>query len=417
MFKTLSSGDNHFHVGSRFSECVRVHAWIAEETSRLRPDVFLIPGDLYDADSTPDERSAAASFVGAVAEVCPVILVQGNHGRRRDLRILGKLRARHPVIIEEAAGVHFVGDAAIAAVAWPDRASIAAMLGRGVPAETIDAKARAMMGEVFAGLGDTLRRHRGPKVLTGHFMVDGALKGEGQPLRGAELAIGVDYFAQAHADIVIMGHIHKAQGWTVAGEPLCAACGDVVPYTGPAGHMAGGRSCRARPGRWCEPSAARHPVPVLYTSSPYRVTYGEAADEPSILYAEIDDGKAAWTRLPTPARQMHLLRGIYLDGRLDVRVPETVRDADIRLRYDVPAAERAAGAIAAAELKGRLLAAGAADVQVEAVPEVLVRVRSPEVAAATTIEGQLQARWKLRGASPETQARLAAKLAELRGEA
>lgn len=364
----MATGDDHFRTGPRFSECGRVHTWIAGEVAERRPDLFLLTGDLYHADSTPDERSAAADFLTAVASVCPVVLVRGNHDRRRDLRILARLATKHPVTVEEGAAVHHVAGVAVAAVAWPDRASIAAMLGRAVPAETTDAAARAMMIETFTRLGDELAQHQGPRLLMGHFMLGGACTEAGQPIRGAELALRLEDFAHTRAHAVIMGHVHAGQAWSLPGGE-----------------------------------------PVIYAGSPLRHDYGEPGPK-SILTMTLDDtGVVAWSRIPTPARPMHLLRGTYDRGTLTMNVPDDVAGADVRLRYDVPDAHRVAAAMAAQELRARLLAQGAADVKVDPVPDVVVRVRSPEVAAETTREGQLRARWALRGVPEDRQARLMAK--------
>lgn len=370
----IALGDNHFKIGPRFAECNRVHRFAADEIAREKPDVVLLTGDLYDADSVPDERMAAAEFIQACADVAPVLQVQGNHGRRRDLRILAKIRAKHPVIVEEAAKVHHVGGAAIAVVAWPERASIAAMIGRPVSPSTTDQFARELMRQTFVRLGDEMAAHRGPKLVMGHFMVDGATAGAGQPLIGAELALLPEDFALARAHMVVMGHIHRAQHWTLED-------GTVVAYAG----------------------------------APYRTDYGEAHDTPSLLAGEItEEGVVAWERIRTPARPMHLCQGAYYGGALHIEVPEPVANADIRLRYDVTDAERVAAKLAAKELEARLYAAGAADVQIDPVAEVVVRVRSPEVAAAVTREGQLKARWALRGVPEERQVRMLAKYEQVK---
>lgn len=370
----IAASDNHFHVGPRWGECLRTHANIVAEVERRKPDLFLLGGDFYDAESTPDERSAAAEFHQRIANICPILHISGNHGRRRDLRILGKLNAKHPIIIEEGAHVHYIAGAAIAAFAWPERATIAAMLGKPSSAATTDAKARELIREMLDALGEELAAHPGPRILLGHFMIDGSSKGVGQPLIGAELAIRLGDLALARAHLVLAGHIHRAQHWMLGSTP------------------------------------------VAYISAPFRTDYGDDPDvDKSMVYAENDDdGTVRWERISTQARKMHLLTGQYAHGALDVAVPADVAGSDIRVRYDVPEAEMAAGDIAARELRARLLAAGAADVKLDPVPSVIVRVRSPEVAAQTTVEGQLRARWHLRGEPPEKQARLLDRLAKLR---
>jgi len=102
----------------------------AEPASGLRTiDLRYDGGTLrVEVASTPDERAAAAAWLVAMAEVCPVLLVRGNHDRRRDCALLARLTSKHPIIVEEGASVHHIGGAAIAAMAWPDRANLAANL-------------------------------------------------------------------------------------------------------------------------------------------------------------------------------------------------------------------------------------------------------------------------------------------------
>lgn len=372
-FRFIATADNHFHHGPRFAECVRIHAWIADAVARLKPDAVLLGGDLYEAPSVPDERTAAAEFHDAVADVCPIVEVQGNHGAHRDLRILRRRHRKHPIIVEEAAGVHHVGGAAIAAVAWPARASIAAMAGAPLSADATNAVAQEHVRNVLRGLGAQLAQHQGPRVLLGHFMVDGSVTTAAQPIVGAELNIGLADLGLAGAHFTAIGHIHLAQHWQHNGR--------VIAYSG----------------------------------SPLRHTYGEP-EAKSILHVCIEnDGTVTWERIPTPARPMHLLEGTYRDGRLDVAVPapHEVRDADIRIRYRVSEAERAAGSLAAREARARLEAAGAADVVLEPVVELAMTVRAPEVVAAPTVERQLEARWARQGVPAEAQARMAALYSEI----
>ncbi len=372
-FRFIATGDNHFHHGPRFAECVRIHAWIADAVARIKPDAVLLGGDLYEAPSVPDERTAAAEFHDAVADVCPIVEVQGNHGAHRDLRILRRRHRKHPIIVEEAAGVHYVGGAAIAAMAWPARASIAAMAGVAMSADATNAVAQEQIRNVLRGLGAQLAAHQGPRVLLGHFMVDGSVTTAAQPLVGAEMNIGLADLGLAGAHFTAMGHIHLAQHWEHNGRVMA------------------------------------------YAGGPMRHTYGEP-EAKSILYVQIeDDGAVRWERIPTPARPMHLVDGAYRDGRLEAPLPaeHETRDADIRIRYRVSEAERAAGGLAARELRARLEAAGAADVVLEPLVELTATVRAPEVVAAATVEAQLQARWARRGMPEDKQARLATVFADI----
>lgn len=69
--------------------------------------------------------------------------------------------------------------------------------------------------------------------------------------------------------------------------------------------------------------------------------------------------------------------------------------AEIRLRYRVSASQREAARAAARQLRGELLARGAARVKIEeqVIPQIRAREAAAEVAAATGIEAKLRAHW------------------------
>ena len=94
--------DSHFDEASRFEECQRLHAWIADDMAARGVDVVLHGGDLYERRSTPAERRAASDWLRVVADRCPVVIVRGNHDALGDLPLLAKLRTKHPIRVEDA---------------------------------------------------------------------------------------------------------------------------------------------------------------------------------------------------------------------------------------------------------------------------------------------------------------------------
>jgi DNA repair exonuclease SbcCD nuclease subunit len=361
--KIMASGDHHFDEHSRFQECIRVHGWIADEVARQRPAAFLSGGDIYERASTPNERAAVAEWLTAVAETCPVVIARGNHDRQRDCELLARLRTRHPVIVEERCGVHVVGGVAVAAVGWPNRASIAHMIGKPLPPEAVDDVARELLSNVVRGLGQELITHAGPRVLLTHAMINGSITSVGQPLIGAEMNVGLDNLALSGADIAIAAHIHKPQEWQFG------------------------------------------KLPIAYTGSPFRTAFGEV-EEKSILLAEFGaDGRLVqWSRLTTPATQMILIEAKW-DGEgasfeissLAFPSCERVNGAEVRFRYRVDANCRDAAKRAATELRARMTSDGAVSVKCEEEVMSTTRARAPEVAAAKTIDDKLVAFWRSRG--------------------
>lgn len=372
--KILASGDHHFDARKRLEECIRVHRFMVDVARREQVDLFLSPGDVYEGTSSPDERSAVAEWLVAMAEICPVVIAKGNHDRRRDMLLMSRLKSKHPIIVEEAAGVHLVAGAAVAAVAWPDRAQLAAAVGDGSSAH-LDATAHELLQNLLRGLGDQLAGFDGPRILLGHFMVDGSVTSVGQPLIGQSMNVGLAELALARPHIGILGHIHCPQEFRHDG------------------------------------------VSYLYTGSSYRTAYGET-EEKSIVLAEFDGAELRdFARVPTPCARMFLITETYdrFEGRGDPTWLEGLtgepeygddgepdyRGAEVRFRYKVPPDLRdQARARANGEIADYFRQRGAVDVKIEETVRATNSARAPEVAHALTLGDKLHALWTARGQKP-----------------
>lgn len=362
--KLIASGDHHFDMHLRWAECLRVHAWIADLVEQERPDVFLSGGDVYERASTPIERDAVATWLTHIAEICPVVIAKGNHDRALDLALLGRLSTRHPIIVEERAGVHVVGGIAIATVAWPSRSELLTAAGDAGAAGADDIASNALRN-VLLGLGAELRQHAGPKVLLGHFMIDGSVTSTGQPLVGHAMNVGLADLGLVGADITLASHIHAPQDWSFDGRP------------------------------------------VAYAGSPFRTSFGEL-EAKSVVVVEWDEADVmTWRRVETPATPMihieaalQFLGGEWLVVSEDPAAELPVLGAEVRLRYRVAADLREQGRQCAEARHQQLLRDGAIHVQVEEVVIPTTRARAPEVAAATGVGEQLRALWAARGDVP-----------------
>lgn len=385
--KLIASGDHHWDETSRWQECERIHAWQADLVERERPDLYLSAGDIYERRSTPRERAAVASWLERVAAVCPVVIAKGNHDRHLDCALLARLRTRHPVIVEEAADVHVIGGAAVAAMAWPDRGRLLAMLGRDATSATADEFARGALQDVLRGLGRELEQYGDhPCIGLGHWMIDGSQTSHGQPLIGQPMNVALSELALLGAPLVIAGHVHKPQRWSFGNSE------------------------------------------ILYTGSPFRTAFGEL-EEKSVVLAEFDGPRLVrCDRVSTPATKMILLEAMWDDGALRIEGgltydhggEEGLRGAEVRLRYEVASDQRDAARIAASALKAEWLDRyGALRVQTEEEVIATVRARAPEVAAATTVADKLRALWRARGEDfgEARERRLLTKVAELDTEA
>lgn len=454
MLRVAVIADSHFDEGSRFEECVRLHEWIARDVASRGVDVIVHAGDIFERKSTPAERRAVAEWLGCCADIAPVLIVRGNHDAVGDLAIFARLRTKHPVIVEEACGVHVLenracpgcgrlqriegeGEAgqggvrrcvddgagagcgrewrrravAVGAFAWPRKAELLARLraqeARARSRQDTDAVAGEALRLVLQMVGEQLAAHNGPRLLLAHAMVRGSATSTGQPLVGCDIELGLEDLGLARADLVAIGHVHKGQDWQWAGAP------------------------------------------VVYPGSPRRTAFGEVEPKGYVLasFEELDgelaadapaDGRrwrlGSWERIEVPATPMLLLEG-ELDGSSLAFGPPGARGAslaegglamagagvagaEVRLRYAVAGDQREAGRRAAAEVRNRLLEEGAVDVKLEEVVRPSARARAPEIARAVSLPDKLRAFWRARGTTPdaEREARLFSKLAQVESE-
>lgn len=362
--RLLASGDNHWRKGLRFAECRAVHAFMVEQARELQVDVFVDGGDVFDEESDPEEREAVADWMAAVTDHCPMVIAKGNHDRPRDVAFFRRLQTKHPIIVEEGAGVHYVAGAAIATMAWPERAHLLAALGSSGAA---DAGMREALQAVLRGLGQQLEQHDGPRILLGHFMVDGSLTSTGQPLLGMPINVGLSDLSLARAHLTVMGHIHMAQRFELE--------------TGPA----------------------------FYTGSPFRTDFGQL-EKKTILFAEFDGQRLVETReIETPCAPMVHVSTEYdaedAADRLDALEGLAVQGAEVRLRYAVAADARDAGRLYGNAAADILRAQGAVSVKVEEQVIATKRARAPEVALAKDIGAKLDAHWHSTGFDPTAEHR------------
>jgi len=350
--------DSHFTERSRWEECRRIHEWIEGDIAARGVDLVLHSGDLFDAKSTPTERLAVAEWLADVASHAPVVIVRGNHDAVSDLAIMGKIRSRHPIVVEEAAGVHYAAGAAVACLAWPRKAELMARLVAG--ADSSEAASDALRA-VLLGFRQQLEQHDGPRILLTHAMVRGSRTTAGQPLVGCDLELSLDDLQLAGADFVALGHIHAHQAWADQS--------------------------------------------IVYPGSPRRTEFGDTDPKGYVIVEtlKIKDTvvqSAGWHFVETPATPMLLLEAVWdpeHNTLFGLHRLTDVEGAEVRLRYVVAADARDAARNRAEQYRAEALARGAIVCKLEEVVETTTRARAPEVSEAKTVAQKLVAYWKAKG--------------------
>jgi DNA repair exonuclease SbcCD nuclease subunit len=396
MTRILCIGDSHFGVRAREEQCLAVHNWFADLVHDERPDLVLHSGDVFDAWSRPEDRMYVADLLTWMAEVCPIVIAKGGgvHDRKDDAAIMTKLRTKHTVVVEQAAGVHTYGGVIVAAMAWPEPVWLAAQTG--TSGEELDQQAREALRACLTGLGAELREFATglPRLFVAHMLVDGSRVSNGQELIGAALNVGLADLALVGADAYVLGHIHLPQQWDIDDG-------------------------RRSPG-----------APCLYTGSPFAKTWGETEPK-SVTLLEWNGERFDVERIPTPASRMIHIEAEWCEDHIclpsNVVVAAglsnpllhfheriDVNGAEVRLRYRTPSDRRDEARRAAEQRRDEILEAGAISVKLEPEIHVETRARAPEVAQARTLPDQLQEYWRATGFEPgERREALLSKLWEL----
>ncbi|HEX2879501.1 MAG TPA: metallophosphoesterase, partial [Polyangiaceae bacterium] len=333
-------GDLHIKRGERWEECVRVMTWIAEYIERVKPSAVVVGGDIYDGNSDPEEREFFSDWAQRIAAVCPLLVIRGNHDRLKDLRIIAKLSGKHPIIVEEGAGVHRIAGCKIAAMAWPQTAIL--------KASGLDE--RTALQNVLRGLGAEMAEDDGaiPICGAGHWLITGSVSSTGQPLLGLPVSVSLEELAMLNVPVVLASHIHKHQSWHYG------------------------------------------KTDILFAGSPFRCNFGESESK-YVIHVTWENGITTWGAIETPARAMLFFDAEWNDG-LEINYPADLPGAECRLRYRVDSDQREAAAAKADETRQVMLAMGAYSVKLEERVIAKTRARVPEMLAIT--DGDPDDQWE-----------------------
>jgi exonuclease SbcD len=366
-----------------------MHNFVCEDAIDRDVDLFLHGGDLFEHKSTPMERNMVASWVRGCANHAPFVIVRGNHDVRGDLTILSSLEANHEIIVEEGCGVHTYGiDSStgelsfgphvdlplisVAAMAWPRKAELIALLQENLGVEHTEQVARRALQDTLRACGIQLRQTPDamrlcPKLLLAHAMVNGSVASTGQPLVGCDFEIDLTDLSLTGADAYLLGHIHKPQSWEFGGAP------------------------------------------ILYAGSPRRTAYGELEDKSYLVLTFEGTQLLDVERVPIPCQRMVLIdldwhpqgdgTGFFGDcgAQLHEEMLPDLEGADVRFRYRVSPEHREVARVGAKEIKLWLIDdLGVDRVRLEAETIASTRVRSDEITRARTIPEKLEALWRSR---------------------
>jgi exonuclease SbcD len=373
--------DLHADERGRLQDLGQVLDAFLDQARTAAVHLVIVAGDLFERRSLPTERNVIAEFLRRAADIAPVWGCKGNHDAEGDLQIFNRLRTRYQLEIEERVtatpGSARVWDlpngarAGLLALSWFDKSHLCASLDPSRdPLATTELTIQAARGLLTAIRAEAQRvRSEGAiPLLAAHVLVAGSETSTGQTLVGTTVELAPGDLADAGAEYVALGHIHKPQGWH------------------------GGR--------------------VAYSGSPQRNNFGEPEPKGWNLVT-FENGRFVESEfVELPARRIVLVETDWTGGVASipagawegalVRIRFRIRPEDLHLVDEL-------------QLERDARAFGAHDVKLEAVLEHQARVRSIEIVSAQSTWEKCLAYWKAKGIEiPEANlARIRAKLDEI----
>lgn len=269
-------------LSSRVMDFLRRMDEMVDYAHRHDVDLAIFAGDAFKSrNPNPTFQREFAYRVQDLAALCPVVLLVGNHDlptnikRASSIEIYNTLRVPNVHVgmeydilpIETKAGL-----VQVATAPYPVRTQLLEeeqdRSGMGIA--DLDSMLQEVLHHHLAALAEKAALSDAPRVLTGHFTIDGAVTGsERQIMLGRDVAALLSSVANPVWDYVAMGHVHKHQDLT--------------------------RNDPFKP-------------PVVYSGSLERIDFGEEADNKGFVWVELERGNTQYQFVPVKSRPFVTLR-------------------------------------------------------------------------------------------------------------
>ncbi|MCY4466811.1 MAG: exonuclease SbcCD subunit D [Chloroflexi bacterium] len=243
-------------------------------------DLVVFAGDAFRTRSpNPTIQREFAERVLRLSQLAPTLLLAGNHdlplnaAKASSIEIFDTLALAGIWVAQDYETRRIGtrrGDIVLGAAPYPMRARLLAhedMRGLTI-AEQDEALKLALIEQLtaLAQQAQTLANDDAPKLLAGHFSLEGAMWGsERGVMLGRDVAVGLDCIADAGWDYVALGHIHQHQNLTHGQAD------------------------------W---------PPVVYSGSIERIDFGEEGAAKGFCWVELRRGRADWQFVQLNARKL-----------------------------------------------------------------------------------------------------------------
>ena len=351
--KILHVADIHYRCDllEEINKCID---FLIRTVREVTPDVVVLAGDLFDERQSHDSPAflSALEFIETLGRYSHVFMVKGTPSH--DGHTLKFFQTRRVYVSEVPEQVlltsrgfvtprndrFFVEGIREGVVLFSSLPSVpkSRIMERTEDLFTGTLTIADLMRDVLRSFGEVNGRVDIPRVLAGHLTVIGSVLSGGQQMVGRDVELGVEDLRMAVADLVLLGHIHKAQRW---GE-------------------------------------------IFYSGSITRLNFGEEEDKGFWLHF-LEDGRWTSEFITTPARRMVTLDFEGMPSIDEVELPE---DAYVRIRYSVD--EEEVHCVDEKALEERLLSSGAVEVKVEKTVVPKQRVRAEGISGLLSLEDKLR---------------------------
>lgn len=220
-----------------------------QHAEKASPDLIILSGDLFDhrVELHTDPVNAAVRRVEELARHAPTLILQGtfSHDTPGSLDIFNHLNTRRPVIVADRIcqirfhktegflqsndwrfkGEGYTPDLLISCLPTTNKAALVAA------GEDTDAIGDHV-AHVLAGWALSHRSARAagiPTIVVSHGTVSGSVTEHNVPMAGLDHEYTTGSLFASQADAILLGHIHKHQAWTNAGQ--------VIAYPGSIGRL------------------------------------------------------------------------------------------------------------------------------------------------------------------------------------
>lgn len=295
--RVLHFADSHFS-SKRLDECVRNFEYMVDYAIKNDVELAVCAGDLFDKNTMINSKEylEAVRLISKLSEYMPVYIVRGNHDPEGALDVFKELQgSKYNIFVFD----EIDNDLMISKNNWmldtlflPYINPFKFAVNSGSIKEIYDDASMYYRSKIKEFVN---KESVYPKVVVGHFTVQGVIFGNSEKIISNEVMLNIDDFKGV--DAVMLGHIHNNHQDLFDGKNIC------------------------------------------YSNSHYRINFGEKGDPGFVIWYIADKDHIKYEFIETPAREMYELymsnedvREFIENGIFDLDI---IENSDIKLHIEI----------------------------------------------------------------------------------